>query len=220
MRVSSLVQAGIALVALSGCAFTDVTIHPTTLEGAIPRTAVGRERVVVIEAPFADGRVSAERCGMKKNSYGMDTAAIHCAVAPNEWVARALTDGLQRAGFRVVMGQAPTPSTPIIQGQLTQFFVEPKLSFFAYTPEADIGVRLRVSTATGLVAEREFYFKGEEAAALGTSDVFEGAADRATVKATQEMVAAIVSLLDRYPDLGAQPMASPPQPVSMNEVTR
>jgi hypothetical protein len=220
MRVSSLVRAGVPLMALSGCALTDVTIQPTTLAGAIPPTNVGRDRVVVMETPFVDGRGSPERCGMKKNGYGMDTAAIQCGVPPTDWVAGALTDGLQRAGFRVVYGASPTPSTPRIQGQVTQFFVEPKLGFFTYTPEADIGVRLQVTTASGLLAQREFYFKGEEAlVGFGTKDVFEDAADHATVKATREMVAAIVALLDRYPGLG-EPVALPPQPVSMIEVPR
>jgi len=98
-----------------------------------------------------------------------------------------------------------------------QFFVEPKLDAFEFTPEADIAVTLHVTTPSGLLADRRFYFKGGEPRWIGFDDTFQDAAEAATKKAVAGMVAAIVELLDRYPGLGA---SAPPAAVSMSTAVR
>jgi hypothetical protein len=218
LRISSRVAASALLPLLlfgpSGCALTDVTVHPPAPGQVIAQSGVGRGREVVVMAPFADYRAVRDRCGMKKNGYNTDSADVNCAVQPTDWVTHALIDGLAASGFRVLVNQAgSTASTPRIDGQLLQFFVEPKLDPFTVTPEADIAVTLRMSTPSGLAAERVFYFKGREPTMFGTDDTFDDAAKNATREAVAGMVAAIVELLDRYPQLGA---TAPPAAVSMN----
>jgi hypothetical protein len=215
-RVAALLAAP-ALLALAlapcGCALTDVTVHPPAPGQVVAPSGIGRGRELVVMAPFVDLRAARDRCGMKKNGYNTDSADVHCAVQPTDWVTQALVDGLAASGFRVLVNQAgSTPATPRIDGQLVQFFVEPKIDPFTVTPEADIAVTLHMSTPSGLSAERVFYFKGREPAMFGTDDTFDDAAKNATREAVAGMVAAIVELLDRYPQLGT----TAPVAVSMN----
>jgi hypothetical protein len=188
----------------TGCAFTDITVHPPQPGNVVAPSNIGRGREIVVSAPFVDAREIRERCGMKKNGYNSDTADVHCAVAPNEWVARALADGLASSGFRVLINQeGSSPETPRVQGDVVQFFVEPKIDLFTYVPETDIGVTLHVTSPSGLAADRAFYFKAGEDTFFGTDDTFQQSAEGATKKAVAVMVRTIAELLDRYPRLGA-----------------
>jgi hypothetical protein len=191
-RISSWAAASALLPVLllgpSGCALTDVTVHPPAPGQVAAQSGVGRGREVVVMAPFADYRPVRDRCGMKKNGYNTDSADVHCAVQPTDWVTHALVDGLAASGFRVLVNQAGST-------------------------EADIAVTLRMSTPSGLAAERVFYFKGREPTMFGTDDTFDDAAKNATREAVAGMVAAIVQLLDRYPQLGT---TAPLVAVSMN----
>ena len=198
--------AAIALVSgtlASGCAFTEIALHPPPASamnvGPTVGGGIGRGREVVLAGPLADVRLDPSRCGMKKNGYNMDTADIHCAVPPPQWLTQALADGLHSAGFVVTAAPSSPAPAAYINGQVVQFFVEPKVGFFSFNPEADIAVTLTVSTSNGVVADRRFYWKAVHGAALGTDDVFQAATDEATLEAVRGMVVAIAALLDRYP---------------------
>jgi hypothetical protein len=65
-----------------------------------------------------------------------------------------------------------------LEGKLLQFFVEPKVGFVTFTPEADIHVRLVASSPSGLLAERDFYVKGEETSLIGTENNFQSGRHR------------------------------------------
>ena len=165
-------------------------------------SGIGRGREIVLAGPLADVRLDRSRCGMKKNGYNSDTASIHCAVPPPQWLTQALADGLHAAGFVVTAAPSSPAPAAFVNGQVVQFFVEPKVGFLSFNPEADIAVTLTVSTSSGLVADRRFYWKAVHGAVAGTDDVFQAAADEATVEAVQGMVVAIAALLDRYPTAG------------------
>lgn len=197
MFAACLLAAGV-----SGCAFTQVNIRPPAPEELIPTSVVGRARAVSVDVPFDDQRLDRSRCGTQKNGYNTETAPVVCQVPPETWLASALMQGLERSGFHAVANSPWGPATVRIHGELQQFFVEPKLNVFTFEPEADIAVRLVVTSASGLNAERRFYFKGVKPALLGTEDQFQAASRMATQAAVQAMVQAIVSLLDRYPALG------------------
>lgn len=140
---------------------------------------------------------------MQKNGFGMDTADLQCTVPPPVWLSESLARALTTAGFRVNTNPAmQRPASVRIDGTVLQFFVEPDVGFFTFTPEADISVKLVVSSQSGLYAERTFYFKGVETSFVGTEDKFQRAADTATKQAVTVMVKAITTLLDRYPQLG------------------
>ncbi len=157
--------------------------------------------------PFSDARPDRSRCGTQKNGYNVETANVECSVPPAQWVADTLAQGLRSAGYHVVVTDYPgapaASSSVVVRGEVLQFFIEPKVGFFTFTPEADISVRLVVTSPSGLRAERRFYFKSEEVSIIGTEDNFQAAANTATQQAVRDMAAAIVELLGRYPDLGA-----------------
>lgn len=205
-----------------GCAFVDLKVSPPPEQDMVQPSNLGRGRVVLL-MPFADQRSMPQRCGMQKNGYNMDTASAYCEVPPPLWLSQALTQGLTSAGFRVVSSPAGQGASAVqIEGAVLQFFIEPDIGFMTVSPEADISVKLVVTSRSGLRAERTFYFKGIEVSLLSTEENFQRAANTATRQAVTEMVRAIASLLDRFPPLGLpEAGAAPsPAPVSMKEVAR
>jgi hypothetical protein len=195
---------GLALsVPCAGCAFSEVTVVPPAASAAGTDPSAGRGREIVLAMPLEDQRMDRTRCGTQKNGWNMETAHVVCALPPGHWVAQALAQGLAASGFLVTTAPSDSMSSVRVSGQVMQFFIEPKLGFLTFTPEADISVHLAVSSPSGLLAERTFYFKADEVSVVGTEDNFQAAADAATQKAVHDMVQAIVSLLDRYPNLGA-----------------
>ena len=59
------------------CALTDATVVLPKARLA-PSIESGRRRQVIVTMPFQDAREIRRRCGMKKNSYEMDTADLQC----------------------------------------------------------------------------------------------------------------------------------------------
>lgn len=197
---------GAILLATSGCALTNMTITPPPAPVGAGLTG-GKQRTIAVVVPFADDRVAGDRCGMKKNGYNMDTANVYCSEEPARFLATLLARELAASGFQVV---PPTAAAAVrIEGRLVQFFVEPKVGFLTFTPEADVGVRLVATSATGLLAERDFYVKGIEESLVGTEDNFQLASNAAVRAVVKDMVAAILALLDRYPDAQLRVSAIP-----------
>ncbi len=197
----------------TGCALINAEIHRTPPNGTLP-TTLGRGREVIVDIPFSEGRRKLGRCGMKKNGYNMDSADIVCSEAPGSWLAHSIAAGLVRAGFRVLTPTSPPgPSTVIVRGTVSQFFVEPNIGMWHSELEADIGLTLVLTSPSGLVATRRFYVKGEHSSAFQSEAEAQGAADDATDEMVRVTVTAIGTLLDRYPGLGAPsvgPVASVP----------
>jgi hypothetical protein len=205
----------VATLASTGCAFTNVDVHPPDAPPAAQlaaqaRGGPGRGREVIVMAPFADARYELTRCGMQKNGYNMDTADVKCTEAPGRWVADALAVELLRAGYKPLRSDAvPGPTTVVVSGTVHQLFLEPKHHFWTLTVEGDVSARLVVSTANGLLAERGFYVKGEETGLASTEATFQASADHATRQIARAMVTSLTQLLDRYPDLGTASASAP-----------
>ena len=189
-----------------GCAFSNATVTPP--RGAISSGIKGGQgRELVVQAPFSDERPIRNRCGMQKNGFNMDTANAYCAQEPSVYLAELLANELKEAGFAVTL--QPQGADPLkLEGKLLQFFVEPKVGFFTFTPEADIQIRLIVVSSSGLSAERDFYVKAEETSMIGWQENFQLATEEATRRIIKEMAAAIVALCDRFPGVGAPPPKS------------
>lgn len=194
-------------LALTSCAFSDLNVKAPRLGST--GLSGGIHRKVHVILPFLDERPNRSRCGMQKNGYNMDTADVNCVGLPSQWVADALATELRTAGFDVTTGPASNSNGVKLEGQLLQFFIEPKVGAFTVTPEADIHVRLVASSASGLLAEREFYVKGTRSALVGVESTFQAASDRAFQDIMKSMVSAVISLMDNYPSVGTEQAAIP-----------
>lgn len=188
----------------SGCAFTDIPLTLPT-QGLADTVTGGRGRQVIVVIPFRDGR-ELKRCGMQKNGYNMDTADAVCQSDPALWIAKLLADELRASGFSVLDETAEhRPGALRIDGSLFKLFVEPVLGAWTGSLEADLAVTLKVSTQTGLEAERKFFVKGWKGGQLAsTMQPYHTALHRATQELLAEMVRSIVELMDRFPQLGSR----------------
>lgn len=156
--------------------------------------------------PFTDDREIRERCGMQKNGYNMDTADAICQSDPSAWIAELLADELRASGFTVLSQDRPhRPGAVRIEGSLLKVFVEPVIGFWSGTLEADLSVKLSATTETGLEAERTFFVKGwKGGVAASTMQPFHTSLNRATQALLEEMVRAIMELMDQHPELGSR----------------
>jgi len=195
----------IPVLLLSGCAFTEVKLTP----GKAPiDTGItgGEQREVAVVIPFADERQIKNRCGMKKNGYNMDTANAVCTEPPATRLAELLAAEFKKAGFKVTQGEPAAPGGVKIAGTLVKFFVEPVIGFAMGALETDIQIRLEASTQNGLRAERSFFVKGTQSAMVGSDSNYQASMNDAIGQIVKQMVAAVVSLFNRYPKLGALPV--------------
>ena len=91
-----------------------------------------------------------------------------------------------------------------IQGALLQLFIEPVIGVWSGSMEADLSVRLEASSRSGLSAERTFFVKGWKGGMLvSTPQPYHTSLHRATQAMLDEIVRAIIELMDAYPELGA-----------------
>ncbi|MBI4517268.1 MAG: hypothetical protein HY699_15795 [Deltaproteobacteria bacterium] len=185
---------------ISGCAFTDIPVTLPVQPTGNLRGGEGRQ--IVIVAPLSDERQYRDKCGIQKNAYSMETAKAICSMDPAIWVAQRLTAELKTAGFTVASQGAAKPSALQLTGSLLKIFVEPVIGFSTISLETDIHVKLVATTGTGLLAERHFFVKGVESGLVAHAGNFQTSVDRAADTVMRDMVAAIISLMNRYPELG------------------
>jgi len=187
---------------LSACAFTNVTVNPPASRVSTQLSG-GDGRELVVHTPFADERAVRQRCGMMKNGYNMDTASVLCSSDPTGWLADLLVAELRAAGFKVMTEGVTSKSNGVmIDGVLLKFFVEPVIGFSTVTVETDIHIKLVATSKNGLNAERSFFVKGSNSALTGMASNFQPSVDDATKMVIKDMVSAILTLMNRYPELG------------------
>ncbi len=196
------------LILLGGCAFANLTVTPPQ-QPISAGLSGGKQRTVFMVVPFTDDRPFKNRCGMQKNGFNADTANVYCSAEPAQWLADLLLDELRATGFNVVAAAPSSARAVRLEGHLLQFFVEPKVGVFTFTPETDIHVQLVASSGSGLLAERDFYVKGVETSMVGTESNFQAATTAAVRSIVKDMVSAVLALVDRYPDLAVQVAAVP-----------
>lgn len=192
----------VLLVPLAGCALQDVHLKPpeTGLKTAIPG---GKQRQVILAAPFSDQRQIRDRCGVQKGGYGNETAIAQCQGDPAEWIASLLKKELQASGFAVLTAQEGARDTALkIDGVLVKIFAEPVVGFWTTTVESDLHVKLVATSKTGLEAERTFFTKGELTSMIWPQGVFNDSLEDGMRDLLGKMVKAIIELMARYPELG------------------
>jgi hypothetical protein len=124
-----------------------------------------------------------------------------CRSDAPRWFDRRLALALKNAGFRIV-GQGPLTRDALeVQGTLQRLEIE----FLGQSVIADSWVRLDVRDGRGLSAHRSFYAQER------TPD-WQGALDKSAQRAVRDMLAAVLSLSNRYPasaGAAAPPTATP-----------
>lgn len=209
------------LAGAEGCAFSRVEVQPTIpatspLSREAQQKSPGRGREVLVAIPFLDAR-DGTSCGTQKNGWSLRTVDAHCTVEAPTWFSEALAAELLRAGFDVIDPKStPGPSTIVVQGTLSRFYIEPVDHFFTRDVEADLAFDLRVSSGSGLRAERRYYLKGTAVSFASTEGRFQRAADLLTEEAPRRMAKAIVALVDRYPGLGAPSATAAVEPIDVD----
>ncbi|MDB4982244.1 MAG: exported protein of unknown function [Myxococcales bacterium] len=192
---------------VAGCAISDVTLMPTLPASVATGSRRGEGREILVFRPFVNQRPQA-RCGMKKNGYNTESASILCGRDPAFTLADLLVGELAAAGFKVIQDpRSASPSTLVLTGALEQAFLEPKANFSYVTFETDIALHLTVQNAAGLVAQRRFYVKGEEATYFASEDDMQRSFDSAARQLVTNVVGAVANLADRFP-----PGIAPPAP--------
>ena len=222
------------VVPLLGCTTHPVLQPPLDYGDYGLRGGDGR---VVRVLPFEDGRTPPEDCaelqaepkspqaGPKQAAPGAKQQpvatrgpgrippheALGCSSEPPGWFSERLALALEDAGFQLIGDGSLPPGALEIRGTLLRLEVE-VFGSGGGVAIADSWIRLHVRDERGLAASRSFYAQSRSsvpAASLGPP-----AAPRAQValngssqRAVRDMLAAVLSLSNRYP--AATPAAAP-----------
>jgi hypothetical protein len=175
----------------------------------------GDGRPIEVISPFEDGRQK-PTCSKGPEDLEAEDAvytSLHnrlgCSSSPLEWIAERLAQGLESAGFDVLTHAERSALDPeededviTVEGRMDMLEVEVLPQMQTVFAEADLQVEIFVSAHSGLRASRRFHVKSQDAGlAVGTEThqrVFDEMADRAV----RDMTAAILSLLNRFPESG------------------
>jgi hypothetical protein len=197
------------VVALPGCALTEVHIKPpeSGLKAPIPG---GNQRQVVVAIPFSDARQIKDRCGVQKGGYGNETATAVCQGDPARWIAELLAGELKASGFTVLAAEDGARDSALrLEGILLKIFAEPVVGFWSATVETDLSVKLVATSKTGLRAERTFFVKGEEQSVIWPQGIFNDSVANGSRDLLGKMVNAILELMKLHPELGLERTAPP-----------
>lgn len=195
--------AGLSLLLLapSACAFTTghVRLDPVSKESA---AAGGGGREVIV-FPAVDERSETARCGVKRNTYGSETADVLCTPEPSQWLSELILRGLDRAKFKVVTtvtAQSPDPLR--IHLRLEHLFIDQIPGALTVTLNTDMHVVVTADTAAGLVAERSFFVQSQNDVAGVLDRGLQASADQATQELADHIIDALLALNRRYPSQG------------------
>lgn len=196
LRVALLV---LLVGALDGCATTVVAVLSS--DGRSGLSGGGGRRLVVV-APFDDDRPVKGVCGEQSGNLGSGPAVL-CDREPAPFITSALIDELKRVGFEVEKANRPQkPSNaPVVRGVLVQLYAQPTGGFSHFVMEADVHVRLEVQAPSGLVARRSFFVKGNRGVGGTAGGAVQESISDATNRIVNNMVAALLSLENQYPEL-------------------
>lgn len=186
---------------LSGCASTVTAV--LSYDGRSGLSGGDGRRLVVVE-PFDDERPVMGVCGEQSGSFGSGPAVM-CDREPALFVAASLIDELNRVGFEVERTDRPQKAVdaPVVRGTLVQLYAQPTGGFSHFVMEVDIHVRLEVESVSGLVARRSFFVKGNRGVGGTAGAAVQESISDATNRIVKSMVAALLSLENQYPELGA-----------------
>lgn len=147
-----------AVITLSGCALTteriDLQYAPQQAVSAIPGASN-----VTVDVKVADQRHDKSKVSSKKNGFGMEMAPILANEDVAVTVRRAIEQELTARGFRLSSDSALVQ----IAADLTRFYNDHKLGFFAGDAIADLNMSVTVKSRKGdLLYSRQVTAQGIE----------------------------------------------------------
>ena len=148
---------GIALLFLSGCALTTdrIDLQYTPQQGV---AQLPNAESVSVNVQVADQRPDKSKVGCKKNGYGMEMAPILAIEDVTVTVRRAIEQELRARGF-----QLGSDALVQIAADLTRFYNDHKMGFFAGDAVADLHLAVVVKSKNGnLLYSKQIIAQGLE----------------------------------------------------------
>lgn len=148
----------VVLVSLSGCALTTEQIEINYAQQAGVSVIKGAENVSV-NVQVVDQRLDKSKVSSKKNGYGMEMAPITAAEDVAVTVRKAFEKELQARGFQLGSDAALVR----ISADLTRFYNDHKMGFFAGDAVADLNMSVNVQSNGGtLLFAKQIVAQGME----------------------------------------------------------
>jgi uncharacterized lipoprotein YajG len=140
-----------AMLLCNGCALItstiDIPYQPVSTAASIPGASVE-----TVSVTATDMRTTyRDRVGTKKNSYGMEMAAIVPAVDPTVSLTNAFEQELKARGFRI------GPGGVSVKIELVRFYNDHKVGFFTADAVANVAFNIKISGPDGRSAFSKFY---------------------------------------------------------------
>lgn len=148
----------VAVAGLSGCALTTEQVELNYVQQADAARIAGAENVSV-NVQVTDQRLDKSKISSKKNGYGMEMAPITAAEDVAVTVRKAIEKELQARGFQLGSEAALVK----IAADLTRFYNDHKMGFFAGDAVADLNMSVIVKSNSGaLLYSKQIVAQGME----------------------------------------------------------
>ncbi len=134
----------LAIALLSGCALTTEQVSLGYSPIARPAAVAGADNVTV-SVNVTDQRSDKTRVSSKKNGFGMEMAAITTSEDVAATVRKAIETELRGRGFKLGVDAAQVR----IGADVTRFYNDHKMGFFAGDAVADLNLSVMVSSKSG-----------------------------------------------------------------------
>lgn len=128
---------------LSGCATTTEQIS-LSYQAQDNAATLPKAETVTVNVAVQDERPDMSRVSRKKNGFGMEMASITAAEDVTVTIRKAIEEELRQRGFKV--GSAAIVS---VEAELTRFYNDFKLGFFAGDSVADLNMQVKVHSKDG-----------------------------------------------------------------------
>jgi len=136
----------VAVASLSGCALTTEQVELNYTQQAGVSRIAGADAVSV-NVQVTDQRLDKSKVSSKKNGYGMEMAPITAAEDVAVTVRKAIEKELQARGFQLGSDAALVR----IAADLTRFYNDHKMGFFAGDAVADLNMSVIVKSNSGVL---------------------------------------------------------------------
>ena len=141
-RLQLIAVSFLAVLLLNGCAFTTDHVSLSYVPQPSPGKVDGADKISV-KVQVTDVRTTPNKVGAKKNGYGMEMAPIVADGDISEMLEKAIGTELSDRGYHVAPGDIT------LAVELSKFYNDFKIGFFAGDAVAEVTIDVRVKNAAG-----------------------------------------------------------------------